>query len=232
MPRVPWCQVVAVLLWAGTSLGAEPSPERSRMELSPGSQRVFTLPPEVRGFSVRDEGVVEVRSIGSRQLLVMALDEGRTELVLHGPFGPVRRIDVRLVKRDACGFFICEPCGLLAKGHMLQMGGVEDVLVLRGIAWSLEEARSVKLLAARYPLVRIEVRLDRRALREGLLRVNHTLWRAGFLHARASVVDGRVSLSGRFASDADEARARAAIASEVVWMEELLGLPVVEAPGR
>jgi len=60
--------------------------------------------------------------------------------------------------------------------------------------------------------------------------VNHALWRAGFLHARVRVLDGRVRLSGRFASDADEARARDAIASTAAWLEEALLPLALEEP--
>ena len=228
MMRAPGGWVVAVWLWAGTAPGAEPSDERPRVVMSTNTQRVLSFPPEVRGFSVRDEGVLEVRFIGNRQLLLLGgPNEGLTELILHGPTGPVRRLEVRLLKRDACGGVICEPCRLLPRGHMLQMWGEDDIPVLRGIAWSLEEARAVRLLATSYPIVRIKVKLAGRALREGLLRVDHALWRAGFLHARARVVEGRVFLGG-FASDADEARARAAIAPAIAELEEVLTLPLVE----
>jgi len=74
MPGTPWCQVVAVLLWAGTSLGAEPSDEKPRVQLSPGSQRVLTLPPGVRGISVRDEALVAARFVGPRQRGLCARD--------------------------------------------------------------------------------------------------------------------------------------------------------------
>lgn len=227
MPGSPWCWLVAALLWSVPSFSAEPSDEKPRVHLSPGSQRVLTLPPEVRGISVRDEALVAARFVGPRQLLLIGLREGLTELVLHDAFAPMRRMDVRLELRDACALVICEPCELLPKGHMLQLRSMGEFAGLGGIAWSLEEARAVRLIAVRYPDFPVEVRLARRALEEGLLRVNHALWRAGFLHARARVVDGRVLLSGRFASEADEARAREAIASTAAWLEEAL-LPLAE----
>lgn len=227
MPGTPWSQVVAVLLWAGTSFGAELQDERPRVRLSPaGAQRVLSLPPGVRGFSVRDEALMEVRLIGPRQLLLTGLREGRTELVLHDAFAPMRRIDVLLELRDVCAPFICEPCEL-PRGHMLQLWIRGEDPGLRGIAYTLEEARAVRLIAVRFPYFHLDVRLDRRALQPGLMRVNHALWRAGFLHARATVMDGRVQLSGRFTSEADEARARAAIAPAATELEEAL-LPLAE----
>ncbi|HEX8821583.1 MAG TPA: pilus assembly protein N-terminal domain-containing protein [Archangium sp.] len=218
-----WILVVGMLL--GTSLPVSAA-EAEQRKLSLGSQRVLTLPPEVRGYSVRDEGMLELRLIGRQHLLVIGLRRGRTELLLFGPQGPIRRIQYHVDRFELCELVICEACRLLPKGHLLQLGGQGDQPMLRGIAHSIEEARAVKHLAWVYPQFVVDVRLSERAVREGLLRVNHELWRAGFLGARAIVVGNQVGLSGHFASEREEANARAAIASSVHWFEAGLELPL------
>jgi hypothetical protein len=226
----PRSWVMAVLLWGATSASAEtPHEERPELTFWVGTLKTLPLPPAVRGFAVRDEGMVEAK-VADGQLQLIGLEQGLTELVLFGPNGPVRRFNLRLEPGGGCTLMICDMCKLLPEGHALRAVPLGEHVALRGIAYSLEEARAVKTIAALYPNVLIQVQLDDRAVRLGLLRVNHELWRAGFFDARAIVVGDRVLLSGHFASDAAESRARATIAPYVTWLEERLGLPVVQIP--
>jgi hypothetical protein len=226
-----WILLVGLLVGAGQSAGAAeagdaPGAEQGEVKFSLGSQRVLTLPPEARGFSIRDEGIVESRLTGRHQLLLVGLRRGRTELLFFGPHGPIRRIRFHVDRFDACVLVICEACRLLPKGTQLEVTSVGDKPVVRGIARSIEEARAAKHLAWVYPEFSVDVRLSERALREGLLRVNRDLWRAGFLDARAIVVGNEVRLRGHFASELQEELARAAIASSARWLEGALELPL------
>jgi hypothetical protein len=227
-----WILLVGMLMGSGLPVStakAEDAPRVERVEevkFSLGSQRVLTLPPEVRGFSIRDEGMMDARLIGRHHLLLIGLRRGRTEVLLFGPQGPIRRIPFYLDRFDACTLVICEACKLLPKGTLLELSGPVEQPVVRGIARSIEEAHAVKRLVWTYPQFSVDVRLSERALREGLLRVNHELWRAGFLHARAIVVGRQVRLSGPFDDERQKELAHAAIASSARWLEGALELPL------
>ncbi len=218
-----WILLVGLLVGASPPAGAEPG----EVKFSLGSQRVLTLPPEARGFSIGDERILESRLVGRQQLLLVGLRRGRTELLFFGPHGPIRRIQFNVDRFEACVLVICEACRLLPKGTQLEVTSMGDRPVVRGIARSIEEARAAKHLAWVYPEFLVDVRLSERALREGLLRVNHDLWRAGFLDARAIVVENQVGLRGHFASELEEELARAAIATSARWLEGALELPIV-----
>jgi hypothetical protein len=228
-----WILMVGVLVAAVPPVGAAeagdvPGAEQAEVKFNLDGQRVLTLPPEARGFSIRDEEIVGSRLIGRHQLLLVGLRRGRTELLFFGPQGgPIHRIRFHVDRFDVCTLVICEACRLLPKGTQLTLGNVGDRPVIRGIARSIEEARAAKHLTWVYPQFGLDVRLSERALREGLLRVNHDLWRAGFLHARAIVVGNQVGLRGHFASELEEELARAAIASSARWLEGALELPIV-----
>jgi hypothetical protein len=227
MLKAPWLWMLAVLWgWAMPAHAAQPVEPMPLLSFWVGTQRVISLPPEVRGFEVRDKDMLEVLLLGPRQLLVIGQNEGKTELLLYGRHGPIHRMEVRLTS-SGCTLMICGMCRLLPEGTTIKAGSFGAVAALLGVAHTLEEARAVRLIKAEYPNVQLRVQLTERALRAGLMRVNHELWRAGFLDARAIVMGDRVLLTGSFRSDADETRARATIAPYVAWLEERLGLPVL-----
>lgn len=230
MRRLSRFWVMAVLLWGATSASAAtPLEEPPQITFSVGTLKTLPLPPEVRGFTIRDEDMVEAK-IQDGQLLLAGLEQGVTELVLFGPYGPVSHSKLRLEPGGGCTLVICDLCKFLPEGHALRLVFGADRLIVRGIAHSLEEARAVKNIASLYPNVAIQAQLDDRAVHQGLLRVNRELWRAGYLDARAIVVGDRVLLSGHFASDAAESLARATIAPYATWLEDRLGLPIVQTP--
>ena len=228
-----WILMVAVLVGAvppagATETGGVPGVEQGEVRFGLDHQRVVTLPPEARGFSIRDESIVGARLLGGRQLLLVGLRRGRTELLFFGPQGgPIRRIRFRVDRYDACTLVICEVCQMLPKGTHLEVSMVEDRVVIRGIARRIEDVRAVKHILWVYPRIMVDIRLSERAVREELLRVNHALWRAGFLQARAIVVGNRLGLSGTFANDRDQELARASITAAAHWLEEALRLPLV-----
>ncbi|WP_309897129.1 pilus assembly protein N-terminal domain-containing protein [Archangium sp.] len=228
-----WILMVGVLVGAvppagATEPGDVPGVEQGEVKFGLDHQRVVTLPPEARGFSIRDESIVGARLIGRHQLLLVGLRRGRTELLVFGPQGgPIRRIRYRVDRYDVCTLVICDVCQMLPKGTHLEVTLVEDRVVIRGIARSIEDVRAVKHVLWVYPRIMVDMRLSERAVREELLRVNHALWRAGFLQARAIVVGNRLELSGTFANDRAQEVARAAITASAHWLEVALGLPIV-----
>jgi hypothetical protein len=228
MLKAPWYWMLAVLLgWATPASALPPAQEPSSVSLGVGTQKVLGIAHELRGFEVRDRGRVEVRSIGNRQLLLTGAQEGLTELVIYGRHGPIQRFQILVRSQELiCG--ICDACTILPAGHQLRIGVVGDILTVRGVASSLEVARGVRLMREEFPRLLVDVKLTEQAVRAGLLRVNHELWRAGFLEARAIITGDQVLLTGRFKSDADETRARATIAPYVTWLEERLGLPILQ----
>jgi Flp pilus assembly secretin CpaC len=224
-----WVIVLLGILLPVVASGAEeevPMAEEVPIHLAVGSQKVILLPPEVRGFSVRDEGTLELRPVG-RYLLLIGLESGRTEFLLFGPQGPIRRYQVRVVKSMGCTLFICEACRLLPKGHELEIGSAGDRPAIRGIAYSIDEARGVNHLASEFPSFVVDVKLSERALREALLRINHELWREGFLDARVIVQGKDVVLTGHFRSKLEETSAVGTIAPYVEWLSDGLGLPIL-----
>jgi hypothetical protein len=228
-----WILLVGVLVGAvppagATEAGDVPAAGQGEVRFGLDSQRVVPLPPEARGFSIRDESIVGARLTGRHQLLLVGLRRGRTELLVFGPQGgPIRRIRFRVDRYDVCELVICEVCQMLPKGTHLQVTMVEDRVVIRGIARSIEDVRAVKHILWMYPRIMVDMRLSEHAVREELLRVNHALWRAGFLQARAIVVGNRLGLSGTFANDRDQELARASITASAHWLEEGLRLPIV-----
>lgn len=233
LPSAFWMAVLALLLGGGAPAWAQSSIPEQYHRMHPGTMRMIVLPPDARGYAVRDEDMVEIRQGPARNTLWMiALQRGVTEVFLFGPQGPVRRIKVWSGTAGDGMEMICEICKLFPQGSALWIESVSyDQLLVRGTAYTLEEARSVKIILSEYRHISADVQLTERALREGLLRVNHALWSAGFLDARAVVVGNQVELTGRFKSDADESRARATLAPYAQWLEERLGLPIL-APAR
>jgi hypothetical protein len=225
-----WSRLVVMLLGIVLPVGAAgaeavPKAEEVPIHLAVGSQKVIALPPEVRGFSVRDEGTLSLRPVGS-YLLLIGLEAGRTEFLLFGPQGPIRRYQVRVDKLMGCTLTVCEVCRLVPKGHDFEFGWKDDRWVIRGIAHSIDEARGVNHIASEFPQFIVDVRLSERALREALLRINHELWRAGFLDARVIVQENEVVLSGHFKSKLEETVAVGTIAPYVEWLADGLGLPI------
>lgn len=224
-----WMVMLALLLGGGAPARAQSSIPEQYHRMHPGTMRMIVLPPEARGYAVRDEDMVEIRQGPARNTLWMiALRRGITEVFLFGAQGPIRRIKVWSGTSGDGMEVICVVCKLFPEGSALWIESVAyDRLLVRGTAYTLEEARSVKLITSEYWHISADVQLTERALREGLLRVNHALWSAGFLDARAIVVGNHVELIGRFKSDADESRARATLAPYAQWLEERLGLPIL-----
>lgn len=231
--RASWMGLLALLLGGGAPASAQPSVPEQYQRIHPGNQRLIVIPKDVRGYAVRDEDMVQIRQGPMRNtLLVISLRRGITEVLLFGAQGPIRRIKVWSGTSGDGMEMICVVCKLFPEGSALWMESVAyDRLLVRGTAYTLEEARAVKLITSEYRYISADVQLTERALREGLLRVNHALWRAGFLDARAIVVGNHVELTGRFKSDAEESRAKATLAPYAQWLEERLGLPIL-APAQ
>lgn len=230
MLRASRIGLLALLLGVGAPAWAQASIPEQYHRLHPGSQRAIVIPPGLRGFAVRDEDMVEVRPAGPQVLLLIAYRRGITEVLLFGDQGPIRRLKVWVGTSGDGMLVICDVCKFFPAGHALWMEGVGDRLLVKGTAYTLEEARAVKLITSEYRNILADVKVTERALREGLLRVNHALWSEGFLDARAVVVGNEVVLTGRFKSDEDESRARATLGPYAQWMEERLGLPVLASP--
>ncbi len=226
--------LLALLLGVGAPAWAQDSIPEQYQRILPGTMRLIVMPPGVRGFAVRDPGMVEVR-LGQipNTLMVISLERGITELLLFGAQGPIRRIKLWMGSSGDGFLVICEVCKFFPEGHALwiESVGASGRLLVRGTAYTLEEARSVKLLTSWSRNISSEVQLTERALRMGLLRVNRELWSAGFLDARAVVVGSQVVLTGRFKSDEDESRAKATLAPYGRWLEDRLGLPIL-APAQ
>jgi hypothetical protein len=233
--------LVALLLGVGASAWAQTSlPEHQTSlpeqyhRLHPGNQREIVIPGGIRGYAVRDEDMVQVRQGDSihKLLLIAGMRRGITEVLLFKDRGPFRRLKIWIGTSGDGMQMICVICKVFPEGNALWIESVGDGhLVVKGTAYTLEEARAVMLVMSEYRQVSADVQVTERAVREGLLRVNHALWSEGFLDARAVVVGHQVLLTGRFKSDEEESRARATLAPHARWLEERLGLPVL-SPAR
>lgn len=225
--------LLALLLGVGAPAWAQDAIPERYQRILPGTMKLIIMPQEVRGYAVRDPGMVELRPGPVRNTVyVISLERGITELLVFGEHGPIQRVKLWMGSSGDGFLMICEICKAFPEGNALWVesaGGGR--LRVRGTAYTLEEARSVKQVLSWSRDIFSEVQLTERALRGGILQVNRELWRAGFLDAHVVVVGAQVVLTGRFKSDEDEARARATVAPYARWLEDRLGLPI-RAPSR
>lgn len=182
--------------------------------LGPGTQRVMTVESSVRAVGHAPArsgcGRIDVKPIGSHQLLITGVDLGRSRLVLFGENGPERTFVVN-VREAFSTRSVCELCSHLPKGFTVDFRLHGGFIYVVGTMTSIEEALAVRELPRTFSVVKLVTHLHEDVITDQLLEASHKLWRAGLLDHRAVLRGQRVVIAGPPLSAEDRAMAEAIV---------------------
>lgn len=201
---------------------AQPCADKDTVVLGVGTQKVVGM-SDPSMLRATNPGVVDLKTIGKRQLLIIGASEGNTTVFLAED-GGVRSFRV-FVRKGGDGCFTNPLANQFPCGSTLEMKMVGDRTYLEGEASSLEEWRAAFAVVAKHPFVFVLGRLKADVVEHTFVEAEAALLRAGLGRLRWVRAGESVSLEGG-RSEEDDAR-RAAVEAE--WrpvLEMVLSRPV------
>ena len=198
MGRVWVVVLVAAAVWGiATPAGADET-----LALGVGGQRVIQVPGGIGRVAVGDPTVADVKTLGSDQVLLVGLKEGRTTLLVWRSNG-VRDGYVVSVRRQDPAEVLAEARRLLGDREGLEVRAVGDRVTIEGEALTADDHRRVEEILELYPSVRSFVRVSPAAREAAAKALSAALHRAGLERVRASAVGTLLLLEGTVDTEAE-----------------------------
>ncbi|MCY1014708.1 type II and III secretion system protein family protein [Pyxidicoccus sp. MSG2] len=187
-----------VALVAGGSALAQ---EGSTVSLGVGSQKVLTIPGLSR-VALGDPTIAEVKTLGSGQLLITGLGEGKTTLLVWKTSGQRVSYLVAVRKQDP-NEVISEIKRLLGEIEGVSVRMVGDRIYLDGQAYTTQDADRINEVVSLYPNVKSFVKIAPNAKKLVAQNLNAAFQKAGLKNVQANVVGATIFLEGSVESQQD-----------------------------
>lgn len=189
---------VILALFAGSSALAQ---EGSTISLGVGTQRVLSVPGVTR-VALGNPAVAEVKTLGSGQLLISGLGEGRTTLLVWKNSG--QRVSyIVVVRRQDPNDVIGEIKKLLGEIEGVSVRMVGDRIYLDGQAYTTQDADRIEQVVSLYPNVKSFVKIAPNAKKLMAQNLNAAFQKAGLKNVQANVVGSTIFLEGSVESQQD-----------------------------
>ena len=194
---------VAVLAaaWLVVSAGLASAQEGSTINLGVGTQRVLTVPGITR-IALGDQTVAEVKTLGSSQVLVIGLSEGKTNLLIWKSSGQRVSYLIAVRKQDP-NEVVSEIRKLLGEIEGVSVRMVGDRVYLDGQAYTSQDAERIEQVVELYPNVKSFVKTASNAKKLVAQNLNAAFQKSGMRNVQANVIGATVFLEGSVESQQD-----------------------------
>jgi len=169
--------------------------------LGVGSQKVISV-SNVAKIAVGDPNVADVKPVGSNQILVVGMNEGRTTLIIFRTSGQRLTYLISVRKQDP-NEVIGEIRKLLGDREGITVRMVGDRIYLDGQAYTAEDNERVTQITQLYPNVKSFVKVAPNAKKLVANNLNAALQKAGLKNVQANVVGTTIFLEGSVESQQD-----------------------------
>jgi pilus assembly protein CpaC len=190
-----------VALVATVAGGSALAQEGSTVSLGVGSQKVLTIPGLSR-VALGDPAIAEVKTLGSGQLLITGLGEGKTTLLVWKTSGQRVSYLVAVRKQDP-NEVISEIKRLLGEIEGVSVRMVGDRIYLDGQAYTTQDADRINEVVSLYPNVKSFVKIAPNAKKLVAQNLNAAFQKAGLKNVQANVVGATIFLEGSVESQQD-----------------------------
>jgi len=185
-------------LVAASSAHAQDS---TTINLGVGSQKVLNVPGLTR-ISVGDQSVIEVKSLGSNQILVLGQAEGKTTLLVWKSSG--QRISYLItVRKQDPNEIIAEIKRLLGEIEGVSVRQVGDRIYLDGQAYTSADAERIDQVVSLYTNVKSFVKVAPNAKKLVAQNLTAAYQKAGLRNVQVNVVGSTIFLEGSVESQQD-----------------------------
>lgn len=181
--------------------GSALAQEGSSVSLGVGSQKVLTIPGLSR-VALGDPSIAEVKTLGSGQLLITGLGEGKTTLLVWKTSGQRVSYLVAVRKQDP-NEVISEIKRLLGEIEGVSVRMVGDRIYLDGQAYTTQDADRINEVVSLYPNVKSFVKIAPNAKKLVAQNLNAAFQKAGLKNVQANVVGATIFLEGSVESQQD-----------------------------
>ncbi len=175
--------------------------EGGSIAIGVGTQKVLTV-PGVNRVAIGDPSVINVTTLGSNQLLVNGLAEGKTTLLVWKANGQRVNYIVAVRKQDP-NEVIAEIKKLLGEIEGVNVRMVGDRIYLDGQAYTQADADRIDQVAGLYPNVKSFVKIAPNAKKLVAQNLNAAFQKAGLKNVAANVVGSTIFLEGSVESQQD-----------------------------
>jgi pilus assembly protein CpaC len=191
-----------------------------KVVLGVGTQKVIKV-AEIARVAIGDPSVADVKPLGSSQILVVGLAEGRTTLLVWNSKGSRLSYLVSVQKQDPEGV-LQDIRTLLGDRKGVSVRMVGDRIYLEGLTDTSEDQERVDRILGLYPQVKSFVKPSPNARKLTANSLNAALQRAGMKNVQVSVTGSTLFLEGSVESQQDLQRAELIIKALGEQVENLL----------
>ncbi|QSQ27243.1 pilus assembly protein N-terminal domain-containing protein [Pyxidicoccus parkwayensis] len=181
--------------------GSALAQDGTSVSLGVGSQKVLTVPGLSR-VALGDPTIAEVKTLGSGQLLITGLGEGKTTLLVWKTSGQRVSYLVSVRKQDP-NEVISEIKRLLGEIEGVSVRMVGDRIYLDGQAYTTQDADRINEVVSLYPNVKSFVKIAPNAKKLVAQNLNAAFQKAGLKNVQANVVGATIFLEGSVESQQD-----------------------------
>jgi pilus assembly protein CpaC len=175
--------------------------EGNTISIGTGTQKIISV-PNISRIAVGDPSVVDIKTIGSSQILVVGLAEGRTTLIIWRANGQRLTYMINVQKTNQ-NDLIAEIKKLLGDREGITVRPVGDRIYLDGQAYTAEDNERVQQIISLYPNVKSFVKVAPNAKKLVANNLNAALQKAGLKNVQANVVGTTIFLEGSVESQQD-----------------------------
>lgn len=192
---------VATLLLGAAALAQE----GGNISLGVGTQKVLMV-NGIERVAVGSPEVVEVKTIGNNQILLIGGSEGKTSLLIWRRNGPRVTYTVSVRRQDP-NETISEIKKLLGEIEGVSVRMVGDRIYLDGQAYTQSDADRIDQVVGLYPNVKSFVKIAPNAKKLVAQNLNAAFQKAGLRNVQATVVGSTIFLEGSVESQQDMQKA-------------------------
>ncbi|MBX7115771.1 MAG: pilus assembly protein N-terminal domain-containing protein [Myxococcaceae bacterium] len=210
--------LLSLVTWLGDARAAE---ESNTLNLGTGTQKVINI-AGVTKIAPGDSSVASVRNIGSNQLLISAVGEGRTTLLLIKANGQQITYVINVRKVDAEGLSK-EIRSLINEVEGVSIRVVAERVILEGSVYTQADAERVNQVAALYGDRAVNmVKTAPNAKKLSAATLTQQFQKAGLKNVQANVVGSSIFLEGSVESPQDVDKANLIVKAMGEKVENLL----------
>jgi pilus assembly protein CpaC len=213
--------LVAGALWAALFSGLAVAEEGGTLNLGTGTQKILTI-PGVKSIAMGDPSVATIRPMGSNsQLLITAVGEGRTTLLIVKNSGQQLNYVINVRKQDVEGLSK-EIRSLISDVEGVSLRVVSEKIILEGSVYTQGDAERVAQVAALYPNAVNMVKTAPNAKKLSAATLTQQFQKAGLKNVQANVVGSSIFLEGSVESQQDVEKANLIVKAVGEKVENLL----------
>ncbi len=195
--------LLSLVAWLGDARAAE---ESNTLNLGTGTQKVINV-SGVTKIAPGDGSVATVRNIGNNQLLISAVGEGRTTLLLIKSSGQQITYVINVRKVDAEGLSK-EIRSLISEVEGVSIRVVAERVILEGSVYTQADAERVAQVAALYADRAVNmVKTAPNAKKLSAATLTQQFQKAGLKNVQANVVGSAIFFEGSVESQQDVEKA-------------------------